>query len=208
MTEVEPAKIKRPTRGLLKDAAGNLVPSKTVPGEWELEPLFVGEWETTRPTPMQAESDLLAAGAANLVMRKRWDLSPVDPSSFDPSEPPGRPVAPPSPPSNINPPTVTGTTVTGSVLTVTDGLWVDAATYARQWLRGATNRPGSTGTTITLTALDEGAMISCRVTATGPGGATPATSAAVGPITPTADDPGDGGGEGEVVQPTRRRRTS
>jgi len=29
-----------------------------------------------------------------LTMLKRWDLSPVDPSSFDPTEPPGRPEEP------------------------------------------------------------------------------------------------------------------
>jgi hypothetical protein len=29
--------------------------------------------------------------AGELVMLKQWDLSPVDPASFDPTEPPGRP---------------------------------------------------------------------------------------------------------------------
>jgi hypothetical protein len=41
------------------------------------------------PTPTQAESERMADG--ELVMLKRWDLSPIDPQSFDASEPPGRP---------------------------------------------------------------------------------------------------------------------
>jgi len=58
-----------------------------------------GEFETTRPTPTQAEHDLLALMPASplahtprvLTMLKEWDLSPIDESSFDPTEPPGRP---------------------------------------------------------------------------------------------------------------------
>jgi|HubBroStandDraft_6_1064221.scaffolds.fasta_scaffold277712_2 hypothetical protein len=47
------------------------------------------EFTVTRPTPTTAESNAAAAGI--IVMQKQWDLSPVDPSSFDPTEPPGRP---------------------------------------------------------------------------------------------------------------------
>ena len=49
------------------------------------------DWEfpVTRPTPTPDECDLAAANV--IVMKKLWDLSPVDPASFDPTEPPGRP---------------------------------------------------------------------------------------------------------------------
>jgi hypothetical protein len=47
------------------------------------------EFVVTRPTPTPPESNAAAAGI--IIMQKQWDLSPVDPSSFDPTEPPGRP---------------------------------------------------------------------------------------------------------------------
>lgn len=47
------------------------------------------EFAVTRPTPSQDECDRAADG--EVVPLKQWDLSPVDQSSFDPTEPPGRP---------------------------------------------------------------------------------------------------------------------
>jgi hypothetical protein len=52
----------------------------------------VAEFAITRPTPTQDENDRAADG--DLTMLKRWDLSPVDPASFDATEPPGRPEEP------------------------------------------------------------------------------------------------------------------
>jgi hypothetical protein len=49
----------------------------------------VFEFGYTLPTPSQEENDKMAAG--EMTMLKQWDLSPVDPHSFDPTEPPGRP---------------------------------------------------------------------------------------------------------------------
>jgi hypothetical protein len=247
----------------------------------------IGEFATTLPTPMQAESDSLS-GQGVLVMRKHWDLSPVDPNAFDPTEPPGRPEGPPvntvlpvvsgtpsqgsvlttsngtwsgsptftyqwlrngtarpastassiilnaqdagamiscgvvatnaagtvgaesaavgpitAPPANTAAPAVTGTTVTGSTLTTTNGTWTGSPTptYTRQWLRDGNNIGAATGLTYVLVALDEGTMISCRVTGTNSAGSVPATSTAVGPITPTAADPGGD----ESALPHRRR---
>jgi hypothetical protein len=56
---------------------------------------FAGELEVTRPTPLQEENDLLGTTSGDITLLKQWDLSPVDQQSFDPTEPPGRPVAPP-----------------------------------------------------------------------------------------------------------------
>ena len=46
----------------------------------------IGEFETTRLSPRTAECVL-----DDITIPLLWDLSPIDPSSFDPTEPPGRP---------------------------------------------------------------------------------------------------------------------
>lgn len=266
-----------------------LARSKIQPGEWEYPVPLANEWATTRPTPTQVENDQLGTTAGNIPMIKTWDLAEVDPQSFDPFEPPGRPPAAPmgpvpivapvvsgavvtgntlittngtwtgnptptytrqwrrnttnipgatgqtynlvvadedamiscnvtatnsegavttssnevgpvvGPPRNTTAPVVSGNTVTGNVLTTTNGTWTGSPTYARQWLRGAANI-GTGGLTYALVAADEGAMISCRVTATNAHGNAPATSNAVGPITPTAEDP-----EAQPVKPRNGR---
>lgn len=160
------------------------VRSQIQPGEWEYPTPLVGEFETTRPTPQQAENDLLSTTGV-ITMIKIWDLAPIDQSSFDPFEPPGRPGPPP--PVNTTPPVVTGNPQVGQTLTTTPGVWDNnpqSADY--QWLRNGTNRPASTNATVTLTVADVGAQMSCRVTATSPGGSGVATSNAVGPVVPLA----------------------
>jgi hypothetical protein len=159
------------------------------------------EFPVTRPTPNPAECDLAAAGV--IARPKEWDLSPVDPSSFDPTEPPGRPLAPPEP---TTAPTIMALTdlVVGSTLVSTTGAWTGNPTYTRQWRRGATNIGGGTGPQHVLVANDIGANITCNVTATNAAGAITATSNALGPI---LDVPGEDpeGGQPEH-QPSRRRR--
>ncbi len=140
-----------------------------------------GEFPTTRPTPNMDECNRAAAN--EIVMLKQWDLSPIDMQSFDPTEPPGRPAAPPL---NTVAPTVTaiGGLTVGELLVVSgNGTWTGAPTYARQWRRGATDIPGATATSYTLVAADVGLMMTCNVTATNAGGSASAVSNAVGPIT-------------------------
>jgi hypothetical protein len=156
-----------------------LVVSKIQPGEWEYPVPLIGEWPTTLPTPTQAENDQLGRTAGAIPMIKTWDLSPIDPQSFDPFEPPGRPVGPPV---NTVLPVVTGTTTQGSVLTTTNGTWTGAPTFTYQWLRNGSARPASTASSIILNAQDVGTMISCGVIATNAEGAVGAESLAVGPI--------------------------
>ena len=161
-----------------------------------------GEFEITRATPNQDECDRAAEG--EIVMLKQWDLSPVDPSSFDPTEPPGRPA---SPPTNSVPPQITpvGGLTVGEMLAVTSGTWTGSPTYARQWRRGATNIPGATTTGYTLVADDVGQMISCNVTATNAGGSASALSNAVGPIEEAAAEPEPPNGDDE--EPAQRATT-
>jgi hypothetical protein len=177
------------------------VVSKLAPGEWEIPAPQIGEFPITRPTPTNAESDSLAGGT--IVMSKRWDLSPVDPSSFDPTEPPGRPPPGPSPPAPTVAPLLTGVPMVGEVLTTTNGTWTGnpAPTFTRQWRRGATNIGGG-GLTHTCAAADIGAMMSCNVTATNSEGSVTASSNDLGPVVdiPPLDE------GGEAVQPLRRRR--
>jgi hypothetical protein len=168
---------------------------------------LVFEFEVTRPTPTPPECDLAAAGV--IAIPKDWDLSPVDESSFDPFEPPGRPLAPPQP---TTAPTIMALTdlVVGSTLVSTTGAWTGNPTYTRQWRRGATNIGGGTGPQHVLVANDIGANITCNVTATNAAGAVTATSNALGPIldVPPLDPEG---GDGESAQPhrtTRQRRAT
>lgn len=159
--------------------------SKTQPGEWEYPAPLIGEFATTLPTPLQSENDVLGTTAGAITMLKQWDLSPVDQSSFDPTEPPGRPGPPP--PVNTTPPFVTGTPQVNQTLTTTAGVWDNnPQSAAYQWLRNGTNRPASTAATVTLTTADLGAQMSCRVTATSPAGSGVATSNVVGPVLPLA----------------------
>lgn len=91
-------------------------------------------------------------------------------------------------PINTVAPAISGTEAVGEDLTVTDGTWTNASTYARQWQR-ADNVEGpwediasATGTTYTLVSDDLDHHIRVVVTATGTNGNRTATSSPVGPI--------------------------
>lgn len=96
-------------------------------------------------------------------------------------------------PSNSVAPAVTGTPTEGETLTCTDGTWTGMSSVAKQWRRdtgsGYTNISGATAGTYDLTSDDVGAMVRCRVTATGPGGTTSADSNEVGPVTAAESAP-------------------
>jgi hypothetical protein len=164
-----------------------LVVSKVQPGEWEYPTPLIGEWPTTLPTPTQVENDQLGAQAGNIPMIKTWDLSPIDPQSFDPFEPPGRPTGPVDPPINTVLPQVQliSDLSVGAQLVSTTGTWNPPGdTYNRQWTRNGTNIAGQTAITYNIVAADVGAMISCTVTAINGGGSVPAIAVPVGPAVP------------------------
>jgi hypothetical protein len=172
----------------------------------EPKPL-IGEFDVNRPTPAQAESDSLASGNPGpLVQQKRWDLSPVDPQSWNPVEPPGRPNVN-TPPNPTVAPLVTGTAQVGQLLNTTDGTWTGnpAPTFTRQWRRNnTTNIIGATNPAYFLQALDQGAMVSCNVTATNSAGSIMAESNSVGPVAPAVGGEDDAGEEREHhAQPHR-----
>jgi hypothetical protein len=87
-------------------------------------------------------------------------------------------------PSNSVAPVISGSTVTGGVLTATNGTWAGSPTptFSYQWKRGATN-VGTSVNTYTTVVADEGFNITCVVTGTNVAGSANATSNALGPIT-------------------------
>lgn len=101
----------------------------------------------------------------------------------------GTPTPTPTPaPSWSVQPAITGTAKVGETLSVSNGTISNGSVTARQWRRGSANISGATGSTYALVSADEGATITCRLTATGAGGTATATTAGVGPV--AAADPG------------------
>ena len=85
-------------------------------------------------------------------------------------------------PVNTVLPVILGTAQVGQTLGVTNGTWTDmagpgTATYSYQWKRGGVNIASATASTYTLVHADDGAVITCAVTATNTAGNATATSA-------------------------------
>lgn len=89
----------------------------------------------------------------------------------------------PTVPVNTVPPSITGPAQEGQTLTGAIGTWTGAVTFAYQWLRGGAAIAGADELTYVPQAADVGQLLAFQVTATNAGGSTPATSAAVGPVT-------------------------
>ena len=99
--------------------------------------------------------------------------------------------APPPPaPSNTSLPSVSGTTVQGQTLSTTNGSWTGNPTnYSYAWQdcdtsgSNCTNITGATSSDYKLGSGDVGHTLRAVVTATNPGGSTPATSAQTATVT-------------------------
>lgn len=79
-------------------------------------------------------------------------------------------------------PSIAGAAQVGAVLTASDGTVINGTATGREWLRNGVVIAGATGATYTQVEADFGTLISVRVTATGAGGTSTATSATVGPV--------------------------
>ena len=88
------------------------------------------------------------------------------------------------PPVNSVAPVISGTLSVGSTLTTTNGTWSNSPTsYAYQWYAGASLITGATSSTFVLTTSENGAYITCQVTASNAAGAgSAATSNSLGPV--------------------------
>ena len=82
-----------------------------------------------------------------------------------------------STPANLTLPTITGTVTAGNTLSARRGTWARGKTYAYQWFVGGFTVKGATKATYKLPSSAAKKKVSCRVTATGPGGVTAVKSA-------------------------------
>ena len=81
-------------------------------------------------------------------------------------------------PSNLNPPSLTGSGIIGTALICSDGIWVGTLpiTFTYQWKRNGSNIVGEVSSTYTLVNADYGNSITCEVTATNIVGMSSSTS--------------------------------
>jgi len=112
-------------------------------------------------------------------------LSSIDPACYDWSSAEEYDAPPlPDAPAMTVAPVVSGSLVTGSVLSCTTGTWAGSPSgYAYQWKRGAVGIVGATSSTYTLVTADVGALMSCAVTATNAAGSAYALANTIGPVT-------------------------
>ena len=111
---------------------------------------------------------------------------------------------PPSPPVNTGLPVVSGSLVSGQVLSVSNGSWTGspAPSFAYQWQRcdgggaGCVAIGGATGQSYTLVAADVGHTMRAVVTGSNTAGSSAATSAATGVVTAGGGGGTGGGGTG------------
>jgi hypothetical protein len=88
-------------------------------------------------------------------------------------------------PRSLSRPTLTGTAKNGLALASSKGSWAfTPSQYSYQWMRDATDTPGATSSSYTITTSDIGLHLSCRVTASNSYGAAERTSAHTAAVLP------------------------
>lgn len=85
-------------------------------------------------------------------------------------------------PVNSVAPAVTGTATVGQTLSCSPGTWSKSPSYNYQWRRDGVAIAGATASTRVLAGADEGAAMSCAVTATNAGVSAVATSNATAAV--------------------------
>jgi hypothetical protein len=86
-------------------------------------------------------------------------------------------------PVNTVAPVLSGTATVGQTLSVTNGTWTNPPTsYSYDWRRNGTSIGAANQNTYGLTVTDNGANITCVVTATNSGGSVSASSNSLGPV--------------------------
>ena len=108
-------------------------------------------------------------------------------------------VVPVVPPTNASLPAITGTAQVGSTLTCSNGSWSNSPTsYTKSWLRDGSAVSGATASTYKLVSADADHHLSCKVTASNPGGSASATSASLLVKAASAGGSGSTGGGGST----------
>ena len=96
---------------------------------------------------------------------------------------------PPLPPTNTEPPQLTGTPAVGETLSCSDGTWEYAEGISRAWLSDGTAVSGQSGAAYVVQGADQGDSISCEVTATNTVGSTSASTEAMTIAAPPEAEP-------------------
>ncbi len=105
---------------------------------------------------------------------------------------------PPTPPTNLTPPAVSGTAQVGQMLSASNGTWSGSTpmTYAYQWQDcnssggGCSSIGGATASSYALAAGDVGHTVRVVVTVSNAGGSAAATSGATGEVTAKSTEEG------------------
>ncbi|MFM8612381.1 MAG: trypsin-like serine protease [Actinomycetota bacterium] len=139
--------------------------------------LILGPWTDLPADPEARRLRIAIDGLPAAAVRVRLDVEragAVTPTRSAALEEPVKP-------AQIGRVRVTGTAAVGRRVTCEIGRWTGTrpVIVARQWLRDGRAVAGATGRSLRLGAPDAGAALRCRVTVSGPGGATRATSAVV-----------------------------
>jgi hypothetical protein len=162
------------------------------PGTWSgTQPItYTYDWQRCNARGNACKS-IAGAGRASYTltsadegatMRVRVVARNADGSGSATSAPTRVVQAPPKPPANTSPPTVSGSTRVGETLQASPGAWsgTEPISYAYQWQRCSvvcSDILGATATTYTLTSSDAGSTVRVRVTASNSGGSASSTSA-------------------------------
>jgi len=138
---------------------------------------IIGPWEVLSPDPASRRLRIKVADLPREALRLRLEVERgglVVPTRSAALERPIRPAL-------IGKVRITGTAAVGRRVACEIGRWTGTRplVVARNWLRDGRAIRGATGRSLGLGAPDEGADLRCRVTVTGPGGTTRATSAPV-----------------------------
>jgi hypothetical protein len=183
-------------------------PQFVPPGSATVPASLFPDFTTTPPSPPIVFANIFKIGTVPppLPSTPGQTPPPIIPSPVPtiPQLPwPGTPAHPL--PVNTVRPVVTGTPVVGNILSLSQGTWTNATSYAATWLRDGSPIAGATSPSYTCVAADVGLLLTGVITATGIGGEASAESLPVGPVPdPGAEEDPAPEGDGPVQAPARR----
>jgi len=160
---VPPANSVLPTISVSGGGAHVGSPLSCLPGTWTLTPSFTYAW-LRAGTPISGENattytiqqaDVGAAIACRVTAAANTVTAQATSSSTVPT---ALPV-----PQNSVAPSISGTVMTGQLVTCNPGTWTLSPSFSYVWLRTGTAISGETASTHTIAQADEGAALQCRV---------------------------------------------
>jgi hypothetical protein len=154
-------------------------------GSWSAAPTtFTFQWSRNGSAIAGATSQTYVVGTADrgtaltctvIAANGFGQGPPATSAAVSVPAPPGTPSAP----VNVVLPVLAGTPTPGSRLSCSTGVWLQNATaYTYQWERGGVPIAGATASSYTVHIADEGALLTCLVSASNAGGPGLATASA------------------------------